>query len=85
MQSADSIQFDNTSVNGLTIEYINSLRASNLPLAKFYLKFSAPVILFKNLNLTKGLCNERRMIIINNVSADISKLVVNYNNYICIL
>ncbi|KAG5730839.1 hypothetical protein E4T56_gene6402, partial [Termitomyces sp. T112] len=50
LQSADSIISDDGNPNGLGLypmEYLNSLRASSLPLAKLALKIGVPVMLLK--------------------------------------
>ncbi|KNZ79132.1 ATP-dependent DNA helicase PIF1 [Termitomyces sp. J132] len=62
LQSADSVMSD----NGLALypmEYLNSSRASSLPLAKLALKIGVPVMLLRNLDTTKGLCNGTRIIV----------------------
>ena len=66
LQSADSVQSDNGDANGLALypmEYLNSLRTSGLPLARLALKVGVPVMLLRNLDPTKGLCNGTRMIV----------------------
>ncbi|KNZ82291.1 hypothetical protein J132_03582 [Termitomyces sp. J132] len=66
LQSADSVISDDGNPNGLGLypmEYLNSLRASSLLLAKLALKIGVPVMLLRNLDTTKGLCNGTRMIV----------------------
>ena len=45
------------------VEYLNSLEFSGLPLHKLTLKVGAPVMLLRNINQKKGLCNGTRMIL----------------------
>ncbi|KNZ81643.1 ATP-dependent DNA helicase PIF1 [Termitomyces sp. J132] len=66
LQSADSIISDDGNPNGFRLypmEYLNSLRATSLPLAKLGLRIGVPVMLLRNLDTTKGLCNQTRMIV----------------------
>nr|GEW43235.1 ATP-dependent DNA helicase PIF1-like [Tanacetum cinerariifolium] len=44
-------------------EYLNSLNFPGLPPHRLQLKVGAPIILLRNLNLTGGLCNGTRMIV----------------------
>nr|GEX46434.1 DNA helicase [Tanacetum cinerariifolium] len=44
-------------------EYLNSLKFVRLPPHRLELKVGAPIILLRNLNLTGGLCNRTRMIV----------------------
>ena len=64
--SADSIQTEDGAVNDYQpypVEYLNSLIASGLPLAKLNLKQGCPIMLLRNLDPSKGLCNGTRMIL----------------------
>ncbi|XP_056845361.1 uncharacterized protein LOC108807528 [Raphanus sativus] len=45
------------------VEYLNSLEFSGLPTHKLTLKVGAPVMLLRNINQRKGLCNGTRMIL----------------------
>ena len=45
------------------MEYLNSLTASGLPLSRLALKVGCPVMLLRNLDASKGLCNGTRMIV----------------------
>ncbi|KAK1404219.1 hypothetical protein POM88_003824 [Heracleum sosnowskyi] len=44
-------------------EYLNSLRFSGMPNHKIQLKIGAPIMLLRNLNPKKGLCNGTRLIV----------------------
>jgi hypothetical protein len=66
MMSSDSVQLENQALNGYQpypAEYLNSLNASGIPLAKLALKVGAPIMLLRNLDPSKGLCNGTRMIV----------------------
>lgn len=45
------------------LEYLNSINASGLPLAKLELKVGCPVMILRNLDPSKGLCNGSRGIL----------------------
>ena len=64
--SADSVQTQDGAANDYQpypIEYLNSLTASGLPLAKLTLKPGCPIMLLRNLDPSRGLCNGTRMIL----------------------
>ena len=64
--SANSVQTQNELLNDYQpypTEYLNSLTASGLPLAKLTLKPGCPIMLLRNLDPSKGLCNDTRMIL----------------------
>ena len=66
LMSADSVQTQGEAENDYQpypVEYLNSLRASGLPLAKLTLKPGCPIMLLRNLDPIKGLCNGTRMIL----------------------
>ncbi|KAF1863047.1 hypothetical protein Lal_00018892 [Lupinus albus] len=54
---------DNEALEGLTPEFLNSLRTSGLPNHKIKLKIGTPVMLLRNLDQGEGLCNGTRMIV----------------------
>ena len=64
--SADLVQTQDDAVNDYQpypVEYLNSLTASGLPLARLTLKPGCPIMLLRNLDPSKGLCNGTRMIL----------------------
>ena len=64
--SADSVQTQDGAINDYQpypVEYLNSLTASGLPLSKLILKQGCPIMLLRNLDPSKGLCNGTRMIL----------------------
>jgi hypothetical protein len=64
LHSADSVTLENEADNEhqpYPVEYLNSLKASGLPLAKLELKAGCPVMLLRNLDPSKGLCNGTRL------------------------
>ena len=64
LQSTDSVNSNDGITKSLYLmEYLNSLRASSLSLAKLTLKIGVSVMLLRNLDLTKGLFNGMRMIV----------------------
>ena len=46
-----------------TIEFLNSISCSGLPLHRFTLKVGAPIMLLRNIDQSQGLCNGTRLII----------------------
>ena len=66
MMSSDSVQMENQALQGYQpypAEYLNSLNAAGLPLAKLAIKVGCPVMLLCNLDPSRGLCNGTRMIV----------------------
>lgn len=68
--SADSIECDSLSSNSngyddFPQDFLRSLNPSSLPLADLKIKIGCPVMLLRNLDPNKGLCNGTRLIIIH--------------------
>ena len=61
--SADSVESEEADFQPYPIEYLNSLKAGGLPLAKLALKVGCPVMLLRNLDPSIGLCNGTRLIV----------------------
>lgn len=65
--SSDTISHDAEESSQLDtiypIEYLNSLRISGLPNHKLILKVGSPIMLLRNLNQEKGLCNGTSLIV----------------------
>jgi hypothetical protein len=57
LHGADSVIMEDEADNPYPIEYLNSLRASGLPLAKLALKPGVSIMLLWNLDPARGLCN----------------------------
>lgn len=54
-------------------EFLNTLRFSGVPNHKLELKVGAPIILLRNINLQRGLCNGTRLVI-NQISRLVLRL-----------
>ena len=61
--SADSVVGDEHQTTVYPVEFLNSIKASGLPPHELCLKIGAPVILLRNINISKGLCNGTRLIV----------------------
>ena len=65
--SADTASFQEQQLNDYQpypTEYLNSLRASGLPLSRLQLKAGCPIMLLRNLDVSMGLCNGTRLILL---------------------
>jgi hypothetical protein len=65
--SADSTSFTEQQLNNYQpypTEYLNSLKASGLPLSRLALKPGCPIMLLRNLDSSMGLCNGTRLILL---------------------
>jgi len=64
-QSADGVvsENDNDISSMYPVEFLNSINASGLPLAKLKLKIGCPVIVLRNLNPAQGVCNGTRGVV----------------------
>jgi ATP-dependent DNA helicase PIF1 len=65
--SADTVSFQEQELNNYQpypTEYLNSLKASGLPLSRLALKAGSPIMLLRNLDPSMGLCNGTRLILL---------------------
>jgi len=65
--SADTVSFTEQQLNGYQPyppEYLNSLKASGLPLSRLVLKEGCPIMLLRNLDPSMGLCNGTRLVLL---------------------
>lgn len=64
--SADSIEDEGEgSHNDIPDELLRSIEAPSLPLSELKMKIGCPLMLLRNLDATKGLCNGTRMILLH--------------------
>ena len=66
--SADSYSIESPTANknyNLPVEFLHTLNASGLPIAKLHLKVGCPIILLRNIDPKRGLCNGTRATIVN--------------------
>jgi hypothetical protein len=65
--SADTVSYQEQELNNYQpypAEYLNSLKASGLPLSRLALKPGCPIMLLCNLDVSMGLCNGTRLILL---------------------
>jgi hypothetical protein len=65
--SADTVSYQEQELNNYQpypTEYLNSLKASGLPLSRLALKPGCPIMLLRNLDVSMGLCNGTRLILL---------------------
>ena len=65
LRSVDSMSEEDGMHHVYSIEFLQQLNSSGLPLALLCLKISCPVILLRNLDPGEGLCNGTRMVVLN--------------------
>ncbi|XP_057444945.1 uncharacterized protein LOC130737204 [Lotus japonicus] len=53
----------NIEANWITIEFLNSIKGSGLPDHKLCLKVGVPIMLMRNIDVARGLCNGTRLIV----------------------
>ena len=66
--SADSYSVENPTADehhNIPLEFLHTLNASGLPIAKLHLKVGCPIILLRNVDPKRGLCNGTRATIVN--------------------
>ena len=64
--SADSLKNNDNNPEGdlmYSVEYLNSINCSGLPLAKLKLKMGCPVMILRNLEPSEGVCNGSRGVV----------------------
>ena len=62
LPSADSSLSDGA-IDGLSVEFLQSLKPSGFPPAQLYLKVRAPIMLLRNLHPNEGMCNRTQLVI----------------------
>ena len=67
--SADKVVLEegadaNTSADAYPVEYLNSITYSGLPLSKLQLKIGCPLMILRNIDPSRGLCNGTRCVLL---------------------
>ena len=73
--SVDTVLDENDAVY-YPVEYINTLESSGLPHHRLILKKNAVVILLRNLDISSGLCNGTRLLILEVINKQLLKCVI---------
>lgn len=82
MLSADTVDTsnqENNELNRVSPEYLQTLNPSNFPPAKLNLKKGCIIMLLRNINPQKGLCNGTRLIVKNILSYTLIVAVIHEN------
>ena len=58
------IEDEENEVNNISVEFLNSLTPSGMPEHNLQLKVGVPIILIRNIDQKKGLCNGTRLIVL---------------------
>jgi len=66
--------------DGITPEFLNSLRTSGLPNHSITLKVGTPIMLLRNLDQSEGLCNGSRLIVTRLAKHVISAKIITEKN-----
>ncbi len=69
---------DQEEINNFPLEFLNSLNPSGMPPHKLFLKVGSVVMLFRNLNQKKGLCNGTRVLYTFITSQNLSRMTKLY-------
>jgi hypothetical protein len=88
LPSADSVhsEDDNTLAN-FPMEFLNTFEVSGMPSHELILKVGCPVVLLRNLNPSKGLCNGTRLMVMKIMKQVLTCKIMNgsHVNDICLL
>ena len=88
LPSADSVHSDNDQhLANYPMEFLNTFEVSGMPSHELILKIGCPVVLLRNLNPSKGLCNGTRLMVIKITKQVLTCKIMNgsHINDICLL